>query len=1503
MAGIIKKQILKHLSRFTKNLSPDKINLSTLKGQGQLTNLELDEEVLQNVLELPTWLAITRVYCNKASIRIQWTKLKTHPICLYLDKVEVEMRTCEEPRPPNGQSPIALTAGQSEYGFAEKVVEGMFIVVNSITIKIHSKAFHASFELWQLQGYSVNPNWQQSDLRLTRITDPQRGEVLTFKELTWQTLRIEADATDNGDQDPVTTPLRLITNQGRIQISLKRRTKDCNVMASKLMFLLDDLLWVLTDSQLKAMMKYAESLSEAMEKSAQQRKSLAPESVQITPPAPSTQQSWSQPFGVSPNASSIGQYFDKHDMKESSYHLLISRLDLHICDDSHTRESGALKHGMLGGAMQLTFRRMAFDYYPFHRAGDACKHWVRYSEAMETRGQWAKKLVSEFQSKIEKLYEEMDPAFARTPLSPFKRKPDTSLSPHKSPLEKGRVPPTSLPRLRHPPWNRLRSSCVVVRVDDLDVHQVSTAGQHSKKPSTLLSCSRKFFKLPDQVSAIHIEFTEYYFPDNQDFPVPCPNLYVQLNGLMLTLDTASVLWINLFCLDLYRSLEQFKAIYKLEDSGKHDEHVDVRLDGFRMKLNIPVEKKVTDHQDRPQTLCICTSEMTATNTRHAPFCSCQDLQSLFRKFASSEFFHSSYTKFPRSQDNFSLLHTLFLRHAYEVDDRPRKHPGFPQLLHKTSASEDLWSMNFTELSLDFEGAESSKGRALSFIDPFPLSVWACLPKRWGQAQISKRQELSASELKIKPSASFSNHSKNENLSREHGVCQRSKTDQDLKNIYKVPETMDVLGESDCEIDDGVDNKELEASADIHVLASSSVHVKVRLNHYQYLVLLRMKEVLQTLQEQLAQDTQEVTGSPLDPMSACVGVMFHSAEVALLMNPAPGSVLEPRSLDSDTTSLIESELSPSDSKEGLVAEEKELKSETSSEKGVCSTSEIPEDSGIENTGTGVTSVPLERLPRSASDGALSTAPHSKSIEEKGLIEEAHEAVEALAAERPAETSSHPQSPPALPSSPTSDTQPLERGNITLNGQAELIPLKNIEVELSSALHITKDATKEALHVTMDLTKEAMSITKDALSLSREKMTSTMQKMLSLPPAKDSVPKAEEGAVTPGGGGSSRMRFFSMKRTASQHSFDTTSVDGSGPEDGLSVDSDGSDGFVMLTDSEPSLDPLPSGHLPQVHNDTGSRASLMAEDEGGASPEINSSTSQSEDPSLQPVSVLVLKMNEVNCGIEARGDDLSVALQVMNVVPEQLNNVGMWQYLRGYLVLPTATRGQSGTQDWVVARPVEGLVSSGEPGALGDPGIEKPSVPEASKTHPEVCLRLDIGPNAAVHSPLAVQNGFLHMLVHSYTAEFFMSFLTNLGPFLEDEIIPEVIPMEIEVVDAKITLKDDSPRVYPTSPGPVPITLAVDHVIVKRRDDGVFYLTAPQGEGSPKQEKPVSVLQEQKAPVECVLAAPAAGTRGLQLKEVPELQRELQTMKIALAEANMDKARLLQEIRKYNPLFQL
>ncbi|CAH2276274.1 Hypothetical predicted protein [Pelobates cultripes] len=369
MAGIIKKQILKHLSRFTKNLSPDKINLSTLKGEGQLTNLELDEDVLQNMLDLPTWLAINKVFCNKASIRIPWTKLKTHPISLSLDKVIMEMSTCEEPRSGNGPSPLVTASGQSEYGFAEKVVEGISLSVNSIIIRIRAKAFNASFELSQLSIYSVNPQWQHGDLRFTRIQDPQRGEVLTFKEINWQMIRIEADAIQSSEHEIMSAPVRLITNQSKIRITLKRRLKDCNVVASKLILMLDDLLWVLTDSQLKAMVQYAKSLSEVIEKSTEQRKSMVSDSTQGSTPPPSTQQvKTQQSTATTEQNHAIIKLFRDFDVKETSYHLVISHLDLHICDDIHSTER-ACNRRITGGAMQLSFSMLTVDYYPYHRAG------------------------------------------------------------------------------------------------------------------------------------------------------------------------------------------------------------------------------------------------------------------------------------------------------------------------------------------------------------------------------------------------------------------------------------------------------------------------------------------------------------------------------------------------------------------------------------------------------------------------------------------------------------------------------------------------------------------------------------------------------------------------------------------------------------------------------------------------------------------------------------------------------------------------------------------------------------------------------------------------------------------------------------------------------------------------------------------------------------------------------------------------------------------------------
>ena len=66
---------------------------------------------------------------------------------------------------------------------------------------------------------SKSPNWTKTDLRMTRVKDTDKQEVLIFKELSWQTVRIEAKSTTNQEL----TGLRLITNQARCRITIKKK--------------------------------------------------------------------------------------------------------------------------------------------------------------------------------------------------------------------------------------------------------------------------------------------------------------------------------------------------------------------------------------------------------------------------------------------------------------------------------------------------------------------------------------------------------------------------------------------------------------------------------------------------------------------------------------------------------------------------------------------------------------------------------------------------------------------------------------------------------------------------------------------------------------------------------------------------------------------------------------------------------------------------------------------------------------------------------------------------------------------------------------------------------------------------------------------------------------------------------------------------------------------------------------------------------------------------------
>ncbi|KAG8537351.1 hypothetical protein GDO81_024675, partial [Engystomops pustulosus] len=87
-----------------------------------------------------------------------------------------------------------------------------------------------------------------------------------------------------------------------------------------------------------------------------------------TPPPTSQQVKTQQTTAAAEQNQAILKLFGDFDVKETSYHLVISHLDLHICDDIHTKEK-VLDKRITGGAMQLSFSHLTVDYYPYHREG------------------------------------------------------------------------------------------------------------------------------------------------------------------------------------------------------------------------------------------------------------------------------------------------------------------------------------------------------------------------------------------------------------------------------------------------------------------------------------------------------------------------------------------------------------------------------------------------------------------------------------------------------------------------------------------------------------------------------------------------------------------------------------------------------------------------------------------------------------------------------------------------------------------------------------------------------------------------------------------------------------------------------------------------------------------------------------------------------------------------------------------------------------------------------
>lgn len=316
-----------------------------------------------------------------------------------LDEVNIIVKTCEELRTPQSPSASAYSAVQGKYSFIHKVIDGITINVNNVYIIFNSPAFTASVQISRILVESKSPHWQRGDLRVTRLKNSEKGQILVFKELEWQTARIEAKST----VDRQLTPLRLLTNHARCRLTIKKRLSDCFVLGSRLVLILDDLLWVLTDSQLKAALHFLQSLTGLVQKATLlTRQEKAARKLEVLPEyqAQISQEARANTTPVHQQSqSAITNLFKKLDVIETSYHFLSQHIVLHLCDDPG---NGRSCHPDLcdGGALQISVHGFQIDYYPYHLAIGDRKHWPRYREAAVPQTLWLSQSLAHFRSRL-----------------------------------------------------------------------------------------------------------------------------------------------------------------------------------------------------------------------------------------------------------------------------------------------------------------------------------------------------------------------------------------------------------------------------------------------------------------------------------------------------------------------------------------------------------------------------------------------------------------------------------------------------------------------------------------------------------------------------------------------------------------------------------------------------------------------------------------------------------------------------------------------------------------------------------------------------------------------------------------------------------------------------------------------------------------------------------------------------------------------------------------------
>lgn len=117
--------------------------------------------------------------------------------------------------------------------------------------------------------------------------------------------------------------------------------------------------------------------------------------------------------------------------------------------------------------------------------------------------------------------------------------------------------------------SRMMVAAVVVRLADFTLWKVSTAapnpGRGQSVPSELVRGDMARLHLPPDLPLLHLELSTFYYPGQQDFPLPPPCLLLTANPITVWLDILTLVWLNAFTVNLQKSVAELQRSLQLDE--------------------------------------------------------------------------------------------------------------------------------------------------------------------------------------------------------------------------------------------------------------------------------------------------------------------------------------------------------------------------------------------------------------------------------------------------------------------------------------------------------------------------------------------------------------------------------------------------------------------------------------------------------------------------------------------------------------------------------------------------------------------------------------------------------------------------------------------------------------------------------------------------------------------------------------------------------------------------